>query len=90
MDTDVTRVIFRVWLGRSRYAGGVIALFPDDPHHDHMIQSFEHVGQHGPADLAGVISRTRPATEAEYAPLMRELESPPYTYNLRVIQRSPH
>ena len=54
-----------------------------------MVSSYEHTGQHGAADLAGVISRTRPATEAEYAALKAELEAAPYRYRLAVIQRTP-
>jgi hypothetical protein len=86
-------VIFRRWYRKTIDGEGIIALFPDERSEirSGFCMMYEHVGQHGEGDLAGVISRTRPVTdEAEYASLMRELESPPYTYNLRVIQRSPH
>jgi len=88
-ENKPTRVIFRRWY-RQCDGTGIIALFPGDDAGRGMVQSFEHIGQHGPADLAGVIRRTKPAAEAEYADLMRELESEPYRYNLRVIKRSPH
>jgi hypothetical protein len=91
-EVKPTRVIFRRWYRRCDGPGNVIALFPaiSERRDGSLCSSYEHVGQHGAASLAGVIARTRPATEAEYAPLMRELQSPPYTYNLRVIKRSPH
>lgn len=82
-----TYVVFRFW----RESKDVIALFPcekaDDRGH---IMSFEHVGQHGGADYTGIIANSRPATEAEYAALKRELESAPYNYRLRVMQRRPN
>jgi hypothetical protein len=89
-ENKPTRVTFRKWY-RKQDGSGIIALFPDEAHgQPGMVLSYEHAGQHGPACLAGVISRTKPATEAEYESLMRELESRPYLYNLRVIKRSPH
>jgi hypothetical protein len=91
MDTgETTIVIFRKWQTRAD-GHGVIALFPKLPGGTSgMCDSFEHTGQHGAADLAGVIRRTRPATPDEYADLKRELESAPYSYVLTVRQRSPH
>jgi hypothetical protein len=87
MSDDSTTVIFR------KYGDGeVIALFPyelanvDSPW---PCVSYMHVGQHGAADLAGVMGHTEPATPDEYAPLMRELESQPYRYRLTVRLRTP-
>lgn len=89
-----TTVIFRQWRAkRDRYYGnGIIALFPYEPADSDglMCESYEHTGQHGGADLAGVIARTRPAAPADYAALKRELESPPYDYKLATVQRTPH
>jgi hypothetical protein len=88
--SDKTTVIFRVW--DKRDGGGVIALFPHLPgtvFDSRSCMSYEHVGQHGPADLAGVISRTRPATPEEYEPLRRELERAPYNYELDIRERTP-
>jgi hypothetical protein len=85
-----TTVIFRQWRTK-RDGHGVIALFPYEPH-DHsgvMCSSYEHVGQHGGADLAGVISRTELARPEAYAALKRELESAPYGYDLTVLRRTP-
>ncbi len=83
----LTPVVFRVW--PKSEGGGVLALFPTEPgtNDPHTCSSYEHVGQHGSADCHGLINRTRPAKPAEYASLKRELESPPYEYNLKVHAR---
>ena len=80
-----TPVLFRVW--PKSEGGGVLALFPTHPgtHEAHTCDSYEHVGQHGAADLAGMIRRTRPATPAQYGPLKRELTR--IGYKLRVVHR---
>lgn len=75
------RVIFRVW----KDTGSVIAFFPDLTEGRGLVQSYEHVGQHG---VAAYPNNTRPATKAEYASLKRELEGPPFRYRLRVIKRN--
>ncbi len=89
-DLEVTPVLFRVW--RSKANGrSVIALFPTLPgkvDDSGSCEMYEHVGQHGGGDLMGVIQATRPATEAEFADLKSELESPPYGYELRVYKRA--
>lgn len=85
---DKTVVIFRVW--KHEHAGGVIALFPEDVNESGSVQSFEHVGQHGPADYYGVMKRSRAAFPHEYAALKQELERPPYEYTLKVVKRRPH
>ena len=70
----MAKVVFRKWKD-----GEVIALFPDDMNlHDGTVTSYMHVGQHGAADYAGVVAVTRPATEAEYRPLLCELRSVEY------------
>lgn len=80
----VVDVIFRTWKDGS----GVIALFPTIPHNDRYITSYEHVGQHGPADYQSVLNQTRPATQADYAPLQRELASIGYALQVRSRRRS--
>lgn len=75
---EKTVVIFRKWKG-----GDIIALFPGWEESPGRCSSFEHVGQHGPADYASVIAKTTPATPAEYADLRRELEKD-YGYNLTI------
>lgn len=75
-----TRVIFRVWSN-----GDVLALFPDLPADVNglHVTSYEHVGQHGAADYAGCIGRTRAARPDEYAALAKELTSIGYRLNIR-------
>jgi hypothetical protein len=80
-------VIFRVWSKKD--GGDVTALFPTIPYdrEGHECQSYQHVGQHGGADCAGVINRTRAAKPEEYASLKRELEGEPFNYKLKVVER---
>jgi hypothetical protein len=92
-DTEPTVVMFRKWRNADDLIGdGVIALFPyelgtNDPR---TCECYEHVGQHGDANLAYVISATRPATPEEYGPLKRELESAPFHYRLTLRMRTPN
>lgn len=87
----VMEVVFRVWnppglVGSCRE---VLALFPYD-YEDAaatICSSYEHNGGHGGASYSACIRRTRPAKPEEYAQLKRELESEPYNYRLKVIQR---
>jgi len=86
----MTRAIFRVWKRtrdtRPGFVGSVIALLPDLPANaSGAITSYEHVGQHGAADYAGVMAETRPATPDEYARLLRELTQ--RGYQVRVCAR---
>ncbi len=87
---EVTDVVLRRWY-RKCDGTGLIALFPGEVVTDSgLVQSFEHFGQHGPADYDGVIRRTKPVRLPRdwelAAPLIRELESAPYCYRLRVIR----
>jgi hypothetical protein len=87
MDTEETKVIFRKW--RKKEGGDVIALFPEIAStvgKPQYCESYQHVGQHSGAD-PDIVNVTEPATEAEYAPLMRELEK--IGYRLKVITRVP-
>jgi len=72
-----TVVLFRWW------KDGVIALFPEDKWTEGSITSYEHVGQHGPADFYSIMSESRPATEEEYADLYVELENMEYNLDIR-------
>ena len=75
-------VAFRVWPG-----SGVLALFPtiewSRQGSQVFCQSYEHVGQHGGADYAGCVKRTRAAEPSEYAELQAELEA--IGYKLGII-----
>jgi hypothetical protein len=77
-------VVFRVFTGAD--GGDVIALMPHvkGDVFGRYCQSYQHIGQHGSADYAGCILRSRPATPAEYAPLLAELESIGYGVLVRV------
>jgi hypothetical protein len=86
---DPTIVVFRKWY-RTSDGSGIIALFPAEDWGGGLCSSFEHIGQHGGADYAGVIARTKAASPDEYADLKRELESSPYRYVLDVRKRAPH
>lgn len=79
-------VVFRTW--RARFGGDVLALFPTLPHDvtGRYCVSYEHIGQHGGADYLGCLGRTRPATEAEYTPLLHELHTIGYG-RLRIMRR---
>jgi hypothetical protein len=82
---EVLPVLFRVW---NRDPHSVIALFPTvaSDADGHFVESYEHIGQHGGANLVGVMAASRPAQEAEYKTLKAELER--LGYNLKVYQRS--
>lgn len=86
VKVKATKVIFRVFRN-----GGVIALFSQVPgtSDPRTCESYMRRGQHGAAVPDGLIlvRQTRLATPAEYAPLMRELQSEPYNYVLRVRAR---
>ncbi len=84
--SEAQPVLFRVW--KKSVGSGVIALFPTEAadHRGNLVNSYEHVGQHGGADLLGVIGNSRPAKPAEYADLKRELER--IGYKLVVKQRT--
>jgi hypothetical protein len=69
-------VVFRVFP-----EGDVIALFPGEGAGRGLINSYQHVGQHGGASPA-LIKELRKATRAEYASLLAELKQ--IGYCLRV------
>lgn len=84
-DPEVTKVIFRRW----NDDGGVIALFPEVPADifGYEVLSYEHVGQHGPASYANVMSVSRPASmsDKDVRALFDELEG--RGYRLNPVQR---
>ena len=71
-STLAVPVVLRVW----RDGGGVFALFPTLPSDEHgsYCHAYAHVGQHSGADYWGCVRASRPATAAEGAPVVRELE----------------
>ncbi len=75
------RVIFRKW----RVSGDVIAFFPDQRNERNgLIMAYEHIGQHGEGMYPH--PQTKPASEAEYAPLLAELVRIGYD-DLHVVKR---
>ena len=78
---DETIVVFRKW----KESKTIIALFPEIKDEARYCQSYEHVGQHGPASYQNVIQDTVPATQEEYQELFDELTE--IGYNLKVKTR---
>ena len=83
-NTPAVPVVLRVW----KNGNEVFALFPTLPsdNYGHYCTAYAHVGQHSGADYQGCIQASRPATAAESAPLVQELER--IGYRLRIIQRA--
>lgn len=81
-DAYETKTIFR------RYPdGSIVALFPRDngTNDARTCSSYMHVGQHGSAEPFHVMQTTKPATAAEYANLLAELQS--IGYRVKVAAR---
>jgi hypothetical protein len=85
MPEPLTVVIFRRWRSGPR---SVIAIFPEIDVGDHLVEMYEHVGQHAGGSYAKVIDSTRPASveEPDVAALKAELEACGYV--LRIRQRA--
>jgi hypothetical protein len=81
VEDDPEVVVFR-WPLRESHPQ-VYALFPNIEGSPGQCTCYQHVGQHASADYAGCITKSRPATPAEYAGLKRELESIGYTLRIR-------
>ena len=64
--------------------GDIVALFPELSEDGSSCVSYEHVGQHGSADYAYCISRTKPAKPEEYSDLLAELKTLGYD-SLKVV-----
>ena len=82
---EATRVVFR----KARLEGGdeIVAFFPDDDVNWGRIACYAHDGQHSEADYMFYLRDCRKCTEAEYAPLKKELED--LGYNFKVLKRIP-
>lgn len=57
------------------FHGEILALFPSIPgtNDPKTCSSYQHIGQHGAADLRRCIADSRPATEDEYKSLHAEI-----------------
>ena len=78
-----TYVIFRKWPD-----GTIDALFPLEEYNDKFCMCYSHIGQHSGADYTSCIKRTKPATNKEFAPLLRELIDIGY-HDLLIVRRKP-
>lgn len=74
MDTEHTITMLRRWRGKN---GAVLALFPMIPgtYKIGEVTCYQHIGQHGSADLSHVVSGTVPvdADHADARELLAEL-----------------
>lgn len=82
-ETCFTRVIFRTYP-----AGDVLAILLDVPANHGFVICYQHLGQHGEGHYRHCIDGTRPATEAEYTPLLRELQQIGYRFT-KIHKRRP-
>lgn len=91
MPEPLTPVLFRIGRSKAEAAYGATAIFPTIGEGPGRCCCYAHVGQHSSCALAWVRDRKlRFAKPEEYAALKRELEAPPYHYNLKVIKRLPN
>ena len=89
-----TKVAFRFWYDgpgqttrMDRKSGEVTAIMPEIPGTDspYTCTCYAHIGQHGHCNPSLIDTCSRPATEAEYTPLLEELER--IGYRVQVIKR---
>ena len=66
---------------------GVFALLPTIPADvaGRYVTSYQHIGQHCGADYSQCVRYSQPATPAQFAPLLAELQT--IGYSLRVARR---
>lgn len=65
----MTKIIFR----KDKRDGTIVAFFPDFEANYGRIACYEHIGQHGEADLMYYWNDTKKATPEEYTDLYNEL-----------------
>lgn len=77
---EKTIVIFR----KFKHGGHIIALFPAElADYNGNCSSYQHVGQHGPADYTHCIATSVPAKPTEYRALRQELENIGYKLDVK-------
>lgn len=85
-------VLFR-WEGTKRKGRNVVAFFPYSGANRGRIVCYAHIGQHAEADHT-YLAKTKPATDADAADLLRELrgiyETGDDAVRLVVKRRLPH
>ena len=82
-DNPPVEVVFRMDRGKPGPFSEPTAVFPRIREGLGMASCYVHTGQHSACSL-GWYRTTRPATEAEYAPLKRELERIGYHLKIRL------
>ena len=75
MSEPITKVKFVI------FQKEIIALFPDDVTGKNLINSYQHIGQHGSASKS--LLRCKRATKEQYQDLYQELTD--IGYNLEII-----
>tara|TARA_R110000868_G_scaffold74337_10_gene214985 strand:+ start:2773 stop:3081 length:309 start_codon:yes stop_codon:yes gene_type:complete len=81
-DEHKTDMVFRVDTSKE-FKGDVFVLFPHEVADFYGgVVSYQHLGQHSAADYVFCMGKSRKATEEEFAPLKKEIESLGYNVNL--------
>ena len=83
---EKTKVVFRKTKNPYTKEWDIIAFFPDLEANFGRVVCYEHVGQHGEADILFYKYNTKKAKPEEYEALYRELTDL-VGYDLRVMQR---
>ena len=81
------RVVFRKYK-KGKWKDEIIALFPDMVVDYNLVGCYQHIGQHYPCSYDYVISQTKPATQEEYAELLKELKEIVGYTNLKIVKRA--
>lgn len=81
----MTKILFRKVKNPYTKDWDIIAFFPDT-YADYKITTYEHIGQHGEADIL-YYYETKKAKPEEYADLYRELTELVGYDDLKIIQR---
>ena len=84
-DKYKTDVVFR-FDNTKGFKGTIFALLPHEVcDFDGNVTTYQHVGQHSAGDYNHCIKTSRPATEAEYADLKKEMEG--LGYDFKVVKK---
>jgi hypothetical protein len=83
-DTHITEVMFR-YDNYNGFYDRVFAVMPYEVERNGNVTTYQHVGQHSTGDYNVCLQQSRPATEAEFADLKKEMEN--LGYNLKVVKK---
>jgi hypothetical protein len=86
----MTDVLFRKW--NASNGGGIIALFPEPDELCDFGRCWTYMEEEGlrQANPEAVMAATKPAQPEEYAAIQKVLQSPPWNWELTVLQRRRH